>query len=170
MLACVADGSMVRTDFQQVEANKYLIDVPVAGRKEKLVHICLFLTGQTPLPNEGAAAIHYAWVPDNAFTAAGFLTNQSPSKVFQVPLSSDSDAVLRIGVSIEPIGNVKQHQMMNKAMSSHQIAMKVAQHFYDYVSSFPQVDTQGVPFALLKKWFENFERKINNNPQFLEKL
>ena len=114
--------------------------------------------------------MHYAWLSDAAFIFAASLTNEVPSALFSVSLSSDADDVLRIGISIEPVQSVAQQQHTKTALTSHQVALKVARHFHNYVSSFPQSSTQGIPLALLDKWFQGFEKKIASNPAFLEAL
>uniref|UniRef100_A0A7S4ISZ6 Hikeshi-like domain-containing protein n=1 Tax=Vannella robusta TaxID=1487602 RepID=A0A7S4ISZ6_9EUKA len=170
MFACIVDGLMVNTSFTQVDTYKYTIDLPVPARDNgSAVKVCVFLTGQTPLPDGAAAAIHCAWSPEFAFVPSSFLTNAKPSTIFSLVPPIGGNLALRLGISVEQDSQVVTQQMYKVAIEGHEIAKKVAQHFHNYVGSFPQAQSQGVPLAILDKWFANFEQKLRSNPQFLER-
>lgn len=169
MFAVVVDGLLVNTSFTQVEQYKYTIDVPVMADSKAAIKLCIFLTGQTPLPDGAAAAIHSAWSPEFTFTPSSFLSNQKPSTIFTLTPPIGGNLILRLGLSIEQDASVITQQKYKVANEGHEVAKKVAQHFHNYVSSFPQAATQGVPLALLDKWFANFEQKLQSNPHFLDR-
>lgn len=168
MFAVVVDGSLVNTNFNQVETYKFSIDLPVTVSTASSVKVCFFLTGQTPLPDGAAAAIHCSWSPEFVFKPTSFVTNQKPSTIFTLNPPIDGNLTLKIGVSIEQDSAVVTQQMFKVAIEGHEIAKKVAQHFHNYVSSFPQAQSQGVPLQILDKWFVGFEQKLKSNPNFLQ--
>lgn len=168
MFAVVVDGSLVNTNFTQVDTFKFSIDLPIVSTGQSSIKVCFFLTGQTPLPDGAAAALHCAWSPEFSFKAASFVTNQKPSTIFPLNPPIGGNITLRIGVSIEQDSAVVSQQMFKVAHEGHEVAKKVAQHFHNYVSSFPQAQSQGVPMAILDKWFIQFEKKLRSNPNFLQ--
>lgn len=168
MFACVIDGLPVTTSFQQVEQFKYLLDHPIKNERGCELHVCIFLTGQSPLDAGAAVGIHTAWSPEFSFSPSGFISSDKPSTIFTVTPPIQGNLVLRIGLSIESNAQVVQSQIISTANKSHETARKVAENFHNYVSSFPQAATQGVPLAILDKWFANFEKKLQTNPQFLK--
>lgn len=58
-----------------------------------------------------------------------------------------------------------------------QFTQKMLENFYNYASSFsitqaqmtPQPGVQYLPAEVLTKWYENFQRKLSQNPNFWKK-
>lgn len=53
MFAVVVSGRLVQTDFQQVDSNKFLINIPSI---DEVNHIAVFMTGTQPLPADMGAS------------------------------------------------------------------------------------------------------------------
>lgn len=53
MFAVLVSGRLVQTDFQQVDANKFLINIP---NVDEVNHIAVFMTGTQPLPVDMGAS------------------------------------------------------------------------------------------------------------------
>jgi hypothetical protein len=172
MFACVVSGALVQTNFQQIDATKLMLEIQMPRGEGSIKHLCVFMTGQAPLPEDAAAGIHVSWAPNfDVFTPVGYLSNHKPSAIFKISLPPGNDtAIARIGISLEPAHNaiVQDHQKKQKAANTtRELAMKIAQHFYNFVASFAG-STQGVQMALLDKWFNSFQSKLQADPQFLD--
>lgn len=53
MFAVLVSGRLVQTDFQQVDTNKFLINIP---NVDEVNHIAVFMTGTQPLPADMGAS------------------------------------------------------------------------------------------------------------------
>ena len=130
----------------------------------------------------------------------GKLCNQKPSVIFKIsdlaPHDSNSSSSLplfaayqsaaattvsraMIGISVETEASIdaltpaQQSQTPENLASSIEFAQKMLQNFYNYASSFAKDAPDGqsyVPFATLQTWFDNFKRRLDNNPNFWKNL
>jgi hypothetical protein len=178
MFACVVAGRPVRTDFQQIDATKFSLEVPDAA---SVKHVCVFLTQQ--LPSGAAVGLHASWGPDfAAWIPLGVLANDKPSAVFRVSKPADSNLAygpstpvsMRIGVSMEPVDSIAlQHAQQAGAKAARQSAavadkaVCMLRHFYNYAASF--VNNGFIPQAVLEKWYQSFLAKLQANPQLLDR-
>ena len=53
MFAVLVSGRLVQTDFQQVDSNKFLINIPNIN---EVNHFAVFMTGTQPLPADMGAS------------------------------------------------------------------------------------------------------------------
>jgi hypothetical protein len=172
MFACVVSGALVQTNFQQIDPTKLMLEIQMPrGGESNIRHLCVFMTGQTPLPEDAAAGIHVSWAPNfDTFIPVGYLSNHKPSAIFKVSLPAGNDtAVARVGISLEPAQNAivrEQQKIQNSTNQIKELGTRIAQHFYNYVASFAG-SAQGLPMALLDKWYSNFQSKLQADPNFL---
>jgi len=88
----------------------------------------------------------------------------------------------QIGVSVEPLVTLSQQTPVPVAAPSSvasmmQAATKMLEGFVNYTSSFaltqaqmtPNPTEMFVPLSTMQSWYENFQKKLQLNPQFLLK-
>ncbi|XP_011306503.1 protein OPI10 homolog [Fopius arisanus] len=93
--------------------------------------------------------------------------------------------VAQIGISIEPLNSIElqanavSEAAMNATTSSAiEFAQKMLMNFCNYISSFSVTQSQMVPnptenfvpLSSVKGWYEKFERRLQQNPNFWRQL
>lgn len=81
MFGLLVSGRLVQTNAQQVAETKWVFGIDNAT---EVHHMAVFLTGAAPLPANAGAIIWLGFPPFNNWRYLGYLTNQSPSAMFQV--------------------------------------------------------------------------------------
>ncbi|KAJ1553651.1 Coiled-coil domain-containing protein 81, partial [Cladochytrium tenue] len=84
MFGCIVAGRLVQTNMQQVDATKYIFELPDA---RSINHIVVFMTGTQPFPDGFGATVYFLWPnPDSTPTwqLLGLLSNEKPSAVFKL--------------------------------------------------------------------------------------
>lgn len=190
MFGLLVSGRLVRTDFERLEETKFLITINSA---ESVNYICVFLTGLVPFPEGTAGSVYFSWPDENArpnWQLLGVLSNNKPSAIFKLsnlkqhfdvtnqPINAFSQFPsisinAQIGISIEPLLNAEMQtasiEPTQNVSTFVEFTQKMVQNLYNYVSSYavdgPQ-QTSMVPLLSVQKWYENFERKLNLNPNF----
>ncbi|XP_020277883.1 protein OPI10 homolog [Pseudomyrmex gracilis] len=193
MLGILVAGRLVQTDFQQVGENQFLITVPDA---DNINHIVVFLTGTIPFPDGMGGAVYFSWPDSNAppnWQFLGFISNGKPSAIFKISnLKKNHEFensnvgifgvgkishVAQIGVSVEPLPILEQ-QAANLAVTTTNsfvdFVQKMLNSFVNYVTSFTVTQAQMtpnptetfVPLSTLQSWYETFERRLQQNPNF----
>lgn len=80
-----------------------------------------------------------------------------------------------LGVSVEPLAQLEQLVQPNDVMpstvaSNVEFVSKMLNNFVNYVTSFvqsvPGTSEQIVPMSVIQTWFNNFQRRITENPNF----
>ncbi|XP_060847660.1 protein OPI10 homolog [Rhopalosiphum padi] len=191
MFGLLVSGRLVRTDFERLEETKFMITINSA---ESVNYICVFLTGLVPFPEGTAGSVYFSWPDENAkpnWQLLGILSNNKPSAIFKLsnlkqhfditnqPINAFSQFPsisinAQIGISIEPLLNAEMQttsiEPTQNLSTFVEFTQKMVQNLYNYVSSYavdggPQ-QTSMVPLLSVQKWYENFERKLNLNPNF----
>ncbi|KAL5238541.1 hypothetical protein ACI65C_005951 [Semiaphis heraclei] len=191
MFGLLVSGRLVRTDFERLEETKFMITINSA---ESVNYICVFLTGLVPFPEGTAGSVYFSWPDENArpnWQLLGILSNNKPSAIFKLsnlkqhlditnqPVNAFSQFPsisinAQIGISIESLINTELQttsiESTQNVSTFVEFTQKMVQNLYNYVSSYavdcgPQ-QTSMVPLLLIQKWYENFERKLNLNPNF----
>jgi len=137
--------------------------------------------------------VYFSWPDENArpnWQLLGVLSNNKPSAIFKLsnlkqhfditnqPINAFSQFPsisinAQIGISIEPLLNAEMQttsiEPAQNVSTFVEFTQKMVQNLYNYVSSYavdgPQ-QTSMVPLLSVQKWYENFERKLNLNPNF----
>jgi len=139
--------------------------------------------------------VYFSWPDEHAkpnWQLLGVLTNNKPSAIFKLSnLKQHSDTSTQplnafsqfpsitinaqIGISIEPLINVESQvtsiiESTNNLSTFAEFTQKMVHSLFNYVSSYaveggPQQMSM-VPLLSVQKWYENFERKLNLNPNF----
>ncbi|KAJ1796843.1 hypothetical protein LPJ56_007094 [Coemansia sp. RSA 2599] len=160
MFGCIVAGRLVQTNLQQVDANKYVFELPDA---HNINHIVVFLLGTIPFEPGFGATVHLLW-PNKNWQMLGALSNEKPSAIFRLKsvVGQDGQPVpnvsAELGISIEPLQSVEQQvqqmrgqQQQSSAASSlalvpaggnlslqaaRQFAERTMQSLYEYATSY----------------------------------
>lgn len=192
MLGVIVSGRLVQTDFQRIDENKFLINIPDA---DNINHVVVFLTGTLPLPVGMAGSVYFSWPDPNApptWQYLGYLSNNKPSAIYKIsqlkklhemdttsPMSvfgaQPISHIAQIGVSIENESAVMQLTPASSSPSTYlQFGQKMLENFFNFASSFavtqaqmvPNPNETFVPLSTLQTWFTNFQRRLEQNPNF----
>ncbi|KAJ6647709.1 Protein OPI10 like [Pseudolycoriella hygida] len=123
----------------------------------------------------------------------GYISNAKPSAIFKISqlkkldeIGSDSSQlsifgsqpishIAQVGVSIEPEQNVIQQTPSATNTATYlQFGRKMLENFFNFSSSFAVTQSQMlpnpsetfVPLSTLQTWYTNFERRLQQNPNF----
>jgi len=193
MFGCLVSGRLVQTDAQQIGPTQFvfnLLDV------ESIHHVVVFLTGVTPFPDGMGGAVYYCYPSAGgpACQLLGFIANAKPSAIFKLakvkpedrvqnPFSMDTTATThtgaQIGISIEPLNQLAQQTPVANATPSNlntfvEYTQKMLENFFNFASSFaitqaqmtPNPSESFVPLSVVQRWYENYQRKMTNDPNF----
>ncbi|XP_015177245.1 PREDICTED: protein OPI10 homolog [Polistes dominula] len=193
MLGIIVSGRLVQTDFQQIGENQFLITVPDA---DNINHIVVFLTGTIPFPDGMGGAVYFSWPDSNAppnWQFLGFISNLKPSAIFKISTLKKNHEfensnlgifgvgkishVAQIGISVEPLNVIEQQAatVTEAATNSFvEFVQKMLTSFINYASSFtvtqaqmtPNPTENFVPLSTVQGWYETFERRLQQNPNF----
>lgn len=92
---------------------------------------------------------------------------------FQHQTAIPTDGLL--GISVEPLSTLEQQiQATNitpsTVASNVEFVSKMLNNFVNYITSFvqnvPGTSEQIVPLSIVQTWYNNFQRRINDNPNF----
>ncbi len=92
---------------------------------------------------------------------------------FQHQTSIPTDGLL--GISVEPLAQLEQQVQPNDVTpstvaSNVEFVSKMLNNFVNYITSFvqnvPGTSEQIVPLSIVRTWFDNFQRRITENPNF----
>lgn len=192
-LGVIVSGRLVQTDFQRITDVQFLINIPEA---DNVNHVVVFLTGTVPFPEGMAGAVYFSWPDPNAppnWQLLGYISNNKPSAIFKISQLKKLDEmatngvtnvfglnlpishIAQIGVSIEPEASLLQQTPATTTTATYyQFGQKMIQNFFNFVSSFSVTQSQMVPnpsetfvpLSTVQTWFTNFERRLQQNPNF----
>lgn len=191
--ALIVSGRLVQTDFQLVDAGKFLITIPNA---DSINHVVVFLTPNNPLPPDIGASVYFSWpdpVSPPTWQYLGFISNDKPSAIFRITklksVAGDTGMgsfgysqpivtqFAQIGISLEPLVQIAQltADVSVNSLNSESLltfAARTAENLFNYASSFartmlPDTNEQFVPLSTIQQWYQNFCRRIHQDPTFL---
>ncbi|KOB63668.1 Protein OPI10-like protein [Operophtera brumata] len=144
----IVSGRLVQTDFTQLSETRFLVTIEEA---DSINHAVVFLTGLALLPAGTAGMV--------AFGQQNICHNA------------------QIGISIEPELNI---QLLSSSVAQQQtnsyisFAQKMLENLVNFVASFsvtqdqmtPTPGVSYIPLNTLHTWYQNFERRLQQNPNF----
>ncbi|XP_076048387.1 protein OPI10 homolog [Oratosquilla oratoria] len=194
MFGVIISGRLVQTNFEQVAETKFLITIMEA---DAINHIVVFLTGATPFPEGLGGSVYFSFPDSNgspSWHLLGIITNTKPSAIFKISglkkngtnnqpslFSFGQNAVshnAQIGISVEPLEQIKDLTVASPSSDNHmKFSQAMCENLYNFASSFaqgpsqivPNPSEQYLPLSTLTKWYENFTRKLQQNPNFWKK-
>jgi len=85
----------------------------------------------------------------------------------------------QIGISVEPLDQLAQQTPASQSIPSSlntfvEYTQKMLENFFNFASSFAITQTQMtpnpsesfVPLSVVQRWYENYQRKMANDPNF----
>jgi protein Hikeshi len=161
---------------------------------DNINYLVIFMTGSTPLPLGTAAGVYFSWPDPNSppkWQYLGFISNAKPSAIFKISQlkklhemeetgqmfgTSQISHIAQIGVSIEPESSIIQQtsSTTNDPNSYFVFGTKILENFVNFASSYtvtqsqmqPNPNETYVPLSTLMNWFTNFQRRLQQNPNF----
>ncbi|OQR73760.1 hypothetical protein BIW11_09542 [Tropilaelaps mercedesae] len=188
LFGVVVAGRLVQTEFETVDTNKFLLNI---AEPSKVNHVTVFMTGVEPFPH-GLGATVYFNLPNLDGTGSwhylGYICNDKPSAIFKIgknkQASSETHAfsdmmhqhnVGQMGISVENLADIQfmdsgAAQKIPPSVDSFiDFSKKMLESFYNYATSFAFPGPAGelcFPVRTLEQWFSNFERRLQQNPDF----
>ena len=137
------------------------------------------------LPPQAAAGVYLQLPGDSNFKFLGGLANEKQSAIFKVNLpESTASGTVNLGISVEPMQNIEQQmiQLQNERQSNSTalvkagpttkvLAQRIIKHAFNFISGFSGTiaGQEVVPLKSFQDWWTKFERRIDNDPSFLER-
>uniref|UniRef100_A0A803JZK4 Protein Hikeshi n=1 Tax=Xenopus tropicalis TaxID=8364 RepID=A0A803JZK4_XENTR len=184
----------VQTDAQQVAEDKFVFNLPDYESINHVV-VFMLGTVPFPERMGGSVYFSYpdqSGMP--VWTLLGFITNEKPSAIFKIsglksgegsqhPFGTmnipQTPSVAQIGISVELLEQMAQQTpVANAAVSTidsfTQFTQKMLDNFYNFATSFavsqaqmtPNPSEVFIPSNVVLKWYENFQRRMAQNPFF----
>merc|ERR1711962_1200836 len=163
MFGLIASGRLVSTKWEQASPTNFITEIHDA---DSVNHVVVFLTGQLPFPEGLGGAVYFSWPqPEGGQTwqLLGTISNSKPSAIFRVAKLKQS--------------SMKDDNKENITNSFMEFGQSMVENLFNYASSFAlsAKDTQirngetFVPLSVLQKWFQTFQRRFQQNPNFWRK-
>ncbi|KAI4796121.1 hypothetical protein KUCAC02_029433 [Chaenocephalus aceratus] len=181
MFGCLVAGRLVQTDAVQVASDKFVFNLP---DYEKVNHVVVFMLGTIPFPAGTGGAVHFSF-PDPSGGGAvwqllGFITNEKPSAIFKISglkagkggenpfgimasSSRLSSSVAQVGVSVEALDQLGQQIPVSSAAVPPRTPSCISPR---RCSDDPEPLGDLHPPSCVLKWYENFQRRMSQNPNF----
>ncbi|XP_044262530.1 protein OPI10 homolog [Tribolium madens] len=190
MFGLIVSGRPVQTEFQPISETQFITTIPDA---DSINHIVVFLTGAIPFPEGTAGQVYFSWPDPHAppnWQPLGHISNTKPSAIFKISSlkkleeMGDSMNILfgqshivhnaQIGIAIEPLANIREIESANNPSNNVTFAHKMLENFMNFVLSYSVTQQQMVvdptttyvPLATVQNWYTNFERRLQQNPNF----
>ncbi|TRY92718.1 hypothetical protein DNTS_024810 [Danionella cerebrum] len=191
MFGCLVAGRLVQTEAQQVSPDKFIFSLP---DYDSVNHLVVFLLGTVPFPMNTGGAVYFCCGGvdgGGGWQLLGFISNDKPSAIFRIsglkpgnsgcnPFSMmGSSSVAQVGVSIESLDLLAQQTPVSSSAVSTldsftQFTQKMLESLFNFTSSFalsqaqmsPNPSEIYVPASAIHKWYENFQRRLMQNPNF----
>ncbi|XP_047201914.1 protein Hikeshi [Girardinichthys multiradiatus] len=194
MFGCLVAGRLVQTDAVQVASDKFVFNLPDYENVNHVV-VFMLGTVPFPAGMGGAVYFSFPDPVSGApvWQLLGFITNEKPSAIFKISglkageggahpfgvMAYVSPSVAQVGVSVETLDQLAQQIPVSSAAVSAvdtfmQFTQKTLDSLYNFASSFalsqaqmtPNPTETFIPSSCILKWYENFQRRMAQNPNF----
>jgi protein Hikeshi len=215
MFGIIVSGRPVITQSQTVSPTQIAFTIPA---QPAFHHIVVFFLPGASLPADQAAAVYIQLPPSSEFKLLGAVANDKQSAIFkvregvtQIPNgigavdedamvddgSANANAMITIGISVEPAAQIAQALAAQKAASTQAglalvkstpgqaataaiagnraptkvLAKRIIENAYEYLASFTAGSggNEVVPLKKFQEWWKKFEKKVELDPSFLER-
>lgn len=193
MFGCLVAGRLVQTDAVQVAPDKFVFNLP---DYENVNHVVVFMLGTVPFPAGMGGAVYFSFPDrasgSQVWQLLGFITNDKPSAIFRISglrpgeggahpfgAAPPPASVAQVGVSVEALEQLSQQEPAPGAAASTvdsflSFTQKMLDSLYNFASSFAVTQVQMapnpaetfIPSSCVLKWYENFQRRLAQNPNF----
>lgn len=194
MFAVVLPGRPCLTNMVTVSDTQSAFSFPSTPH---FSHIVIFMLPGTALPTGTAAAVYMQLPREPQFKLLGAVGNEKQSAIFKVNwgtsetgqamtdgMNGDTPAGdVQLGISIEPAANI-QAQLANlqsdaptstalvtRPPATKVLAQRIIKNAFNFLSGFSGSagGQEVVPLRSFQDWWKKFERRIENDPGFLER-
>lgn len=182
MFSLILPGRPCITEVQNVSANQFAFSFPAAPH---FSHIVVFILPGNQLPAGTAAGVFLQLPGERQFKFLGGLANEKQSAIFKVNIpDTAANGVVNLGISVEPIASIEQQMLQLKneqqanstalvkaGPSTKVLAQRIIKHAFNFIASFSVTiaGQEAVPLKSFQDWWTKFERRIDNDPSFLER-
>ncbi|XP_028811000.1 protein Hikeshi [Denticeps clupeoides] len=194
MFGCLVAGRLVQTDAQQVAGDKFVFSLPDYEHVNHVV-VFMLGTVPFPAGMGGAVYFSFPDPGvGQVWQLLGFITNEKPSAIFKITglkagegvahpfgtmAAPPAPSMAQVGVSVESLDQLAQQTPVSSAAVSTvdsftQFTQKMLDSLYNFTSSFalsqaqmtPNPSEMFVPVSSVIKWYDNFQRRMAQNPNF----
>ncbi|CAF4467102.1 unnamed protein product [Rotaria sp. Silwood2] len=188
MFSILITGRLPQINFQQVSETQFVIPI---SDVDNVNHLVVFMTGQIPFPENYGGGGNWPSTEGPSWIYLGKITNTKPSAIFKINKIKGSSLMASLfsgfqhqtaiptdgllGISVEPLIQLEQyiqpHDITPSTVASNvEFVSKMLNNFVNYVTSFvqnvPGTSEQIVPLSIIQTWYNNFQRRITENPNF----
>jgi hypothetical protein len=173
-------------EMATVAPNQFAISFPAAPAFH---NVGVFLHPNSPLPPDTAAGVYMQLPGEQGFRFLGAIANEKPSALFRVNLpAGGAVGDVNLGISVEPAQSIQaqmaqlQQQQQQQPPSPNApakrtpdtrvLAQRIIKNAFNFLASFAGNTANGievVPLKSFQDWWAKFERKVQNDPGFLER-
>jgi hypothetical protein len=174
-------------EMGNVSANQFAVSFPAAPQFH---NVGVFMHPGNLLPADTAAGVYMQLPGEAGFKFLGAIGNEKPSALFRVELPSVSVAggggEVNLGISVEPVANIQaqmaqlqqQRPTSSSATSAKRtpnttvLAQRIIKNAFNFLAGFAGNTANGIeviPLKSFQDWWTKFERRIQNDPTFLER-
>ncbi|KAI8783467.1 hypothetical protein BgiMline_023652 [Biomphalaria glabrata] len=196
MFGIIVSGRLVQTDFHPVNETQFLFNIPEADNINHVVIFMTGQTPfpdglgaavyfSWPRP-EGPVWTLLGHIsnqkPSAIYKISSLKTADSDddNQIHFGDMSHQQSHLAQVGISVEPLDQLAQQVPASQVSVSGAVptfmefATKMLENFFNFSSSFAVTQSQMVPnptetfvpLSTLKNWFENFQRRLQQNPYF----
>ncbi|KAK5049053.1 hypothetical protein LTR84_005475 [Exophiala bonariae] len=173
-------------ELNTISAHQFAITIPTAPTFH---NIGVFLHPNQLLPADMAAGVYMQLPGEAGFKFLGAIANEKPSALFKVNLPANTNGAgtpnngeINLGISVEPLQSIQvqmaqlqqQQQQAEKPRGpdTRLLAQRIIKNAFNFLAGFAGNTANGVEVVPLKSfqdWWGKFERRVQNDPGFLER-
>ena len=169
-------------EMSTVSPNQFAIGFPATPQFH---NVGVFLHPNSPLPPDTAAGVYMQLPGEQGFKFLGAIGNEKPSALFRVNIpDSLSGGEVNLGISVEPVRNIQaqmaqlqqtpssSNAVAKRPLDTRVLAQRIIKNAFNFLASFAGNTANGievVPLKSFQDWWTKFERKVQNDPGFLER-
>ena len=177
-------------EMSTISQTQFAISFPASPQFH---NVGVFMHPNQELPPGTAAGVYMQLPGEQGFKFFGAIGNEKPSALFRVniPDAMAAGQQVNLGISVEPVQNIQAQmaQLQQDASSSSSssgaamvvakrppdtrvLAQRIIKNAFNFLASFAGNTANGievVPLKSFQDWWTKFERKVQNDPGFLER-
>jgi len=176
-------------EMSTISPTQFAISFPASPQFH---NVGVFMHPNQELPPGTAAGVYMQLPGEQGFKFFGAIGNEKPSALFRVNIPEAMLAPgqqVNLGLSVEPVQNIQAQmaQLQQDSSSSSSsgamvvakrppdtrvLAQRIIKNAFNFLASFAGNTANGievVPLKSFQDWWSKFERKVQNDPGFLER-
>ncbi|CAF1034611.1 unnamed protein product [Adineta ricciae] len=194
MFSILIAGRLPQVNFQQVSETQFVIPISDVDHVNHLV-VFMTGQIPFPDNYGGGVYFSWPSTEGPSWIYLGKITNAKPSAIFRINKLKDNESKADsastlfsafqhqtavptdglLGISVEPLSQLEQQVQPSDVTpttvaSNVEFVSKMLNNFVNYVTSFvqnvPGTSEQIVPLSIVQTWFNNFQRRLSENPNF----